>query len=32
MEPPKKIPNSQNNPEKEEKIWRYHAPWFQTAL
>ena len=29
---PKKFPNGQNNPKKEEKSWRYHAPWFQTVL
>ena len=29
---PKKFPNGQNNPEKEEKSWRYHAPWFQTVF
>ena len=27
-----KTPNSQSNLEKEEQIWRYHAPWLQTIL
>ena len=25
-------PNTQNNLEKEEQSWRYHAPWLQTVL
>ena len=27
-----KTPNSQNNLEKEEQSWLYHAPWFETIL
>ena len=27
-----KTPNNQNNLEKEEKIWRFHNPWFQIML